>query len=157
VEPLTLSELSLGEGIRTLEVQERSVDQLRARTGMLLAASSLSASFLGAQTIQHESGLGALSAIALVLLIVSVGLCVYLLLGKQGFVFSISGREIYESLFAFQDDAEETRRRLVYWIEAFWTANQAKIENLSRYFLVASIALVLQLIFWAFALASNIS
>src|SRR2546423_8559833 len=55
-----LAELSYDAGLRGLELQERGLEQLRARTGILLAASSLTASFLGAQTIQHESGMSVL-------------------------------------------------------------------------------------------------
>jgi hypothetical protein len=66
-----LAELSYDAGVRALDLQERGLEQLRARTGVLLAASSLTASFLGAQTIQHESGLGVLGGLALVSLAAS--------------------------------------------------------------------------------------
>jgi hypothetical protein len=61
-----LAEMSYDTAIRALDFQERDVEQLRGRTGTLLAASSLTASFLGAQTIQRGSGLGTLGAFALV-------------------------------------------------------------------------------------------
>jgi hypothetical protein len=48
-----LAELSYEAAVRALDLQERAIEQLRARTGTLLAASSLTASFLGAQAIQH--------------------------------------------------------------------------------------------------------
>ena len=40
-----LSELAYAAALRALDVQERGVEQLRARAGMLLAASSITASF----------------------------------------------------------------------------------------------------------------
>lgn len=109
-----LSELSYDAGVRALGAQERAVDQLRAQTGLLLAASSLTASFLGAQTVQNANGLGVLGTLALVSLIASIGLCIYVLLPKEGFVFSLSGAGI-------------------------------------------SVTLMLQLIFWSWALAATIS
>jgi hypothetical protein len=51
-----LAELSYEAAVRALELQERGIEQLRARAGMLLAASSLTGSFVGAQTIQHAGG-----------------------------------------------------------------------------------------------------
>ncbi len=78
-----LAELSYDAGVRALDLQERAVEQLRARTGILLAAASLTASFLGAQTIQHESGLSVLGGLALISLGVSVLLCVYVLLPSR--------------------------------------------------------------------------
>jgi hypothetical protein len=107
-----LAELSYGAGVRALDLQEVGVEQLRARTGTLLA-SSLTASFLGAQTIQHTGGLGTLGALALISLAGSIVLCVYVLLPKRGFVVSVNAATMYETLFEIGEDEQEVRRRLV--------------------------------------------
>ena len=49
----SLAQLSYNAALRALDGQERGLEELRARTGTLLAAASLVASFLGAQTIQR--------------------------------------------------------------------------------------------------------
>jgi hypothetical protein len=157
VATFSLAELSYEAGVRALDLQERAVEQLRARTGTLLAASSLTASFLGAQAIAHSSGLGALGGLALVSLAASIGLCVYVLLPKKEFRFSLNAPQVYEQLYELRDDEEEVRRRLAYWLEEFWQANQGKIDELGRYYLAAAVALGLQLVFWSWSLASNIS
>jgi hypothetical protein len=64
---------------------------------------------------------------------------------------------VYESLYNVSDDADEVHRRLAYWLEEYWQANQAKIDILGRYYFAAAIALVFQLVFWSWALAANIS
>jgi hypothetical protein len=79
-----LGELSYEAAVRALDVQERGVEQLRARTGVLLAASSLTASFLGAQAIQHANGLDPLGALALISLAGSIAASIYVLLPKSG-------------------------------------------------------------------------
>jgi len=155
--PGALTELSYAAGVRALDVQERAVDQLRARTGILLAATSLTASFLGAQTVQHANGLDTLGCLALVSLVLSVGLCTYVLLPKEGFVFSLSAAGMYEKLFEFEDDEDEIRRRLIYWLEEYWQGNQEKIDSLGSYFFAAAVTLLLQLIFWSWALAATIT
>jgi hypothetical protein len=152
-----LAELSYAAGVRALDLQERSVEQLRSRTGTLLAASSLTASFLGGQTIQHTNGVGILGGLALVSLAASIGLCVYVLLPKKGFRFSLNAPHVYERLFEFRDDDDEVKRRLAYWLEEYWQSNQTKIDELGRYYFAATIALMCQLLFWAWALADNIS
>jgi len=152
-----LAELSYEAGVRALDLQERAVEQLRARTGILLAATSLTASFLGAETIQHANGLGTLGALALVSLVSSVGLCIYVLLPKEGFVFSLSATGVYEQLFEFTGDDDEIRRRLIYWLDEYWEKNQTKIDGLGSYFFAAGITLMLQLVFWSWALADTIS
>lgn len=123
----------------------------------MLAAASVTASFLGAQTIQHTGELGTLGALALISLAVSVLACTYVLLPKAGFVFSLNAAAIYETLFPLADDDQEMRRRLAYWLEGFWQANQDKIEPLSRFVFAAAVGLILQFALWSWALADRIS
>ena len=151
-----LLELSYDAAVRTLDLQERAVEQLRSRTGTLLAASSLTASFLGAETIQHQGRLDTLVVLALVALAVSIVSCVYVLLPTEGLVFSISAPATYEALYEFGDDDDEVRRRLIYWLEEYWQANNGIIEDLGRWFAAAALALTLQLLLWLVALARTI-
>ena len=96
-------------------------------------------------------------AAALCSLAVSICLCVYVLLPKQGYVFSLSGQGLYEVAFEYDEDEAELRRRLVYWMEAFWLQNQGKIELLERSYVGAAAALMVQLACWASVLATIIS
>jgi uncharacterized protein HemX len=150
-----LAELSYETAVRALDLQERALGEMRQRTGTLLAASSLTASFLGAQTIQRTSSLGVLGGLALIALAASIGLAVYVLLPKQGFTFSHNAVVAYKNLYD-QDD-EEVRRRLIYWLGELWDHNEQKLEHLNRYYFGAAVMLVLQLVFWTWSLASNIS
>jgi hypothetical protein len=152
-----LAELSYDSAVRALDLQEPAVEQLRARTGTLLAASSLTASFLGAQTIQHAGGLGVLVVLALISLVSSIVLCVYVLLPKRGFVFAMRAPTMYETLYEIGGDEEQVRRRLIYWLDEYWKANQTGIDSLDGYYFRAAVALTLQLVFWSWALAANIS
>ncbi len=108
-----LPELSYQAAIRSLDLQERGVEQLRARTGTLLAASSLTASFLGAQAIQRN-GIGLFGALALASLASSIALCIYVLLPKSDLVFDIEPSKMYESLLDAVADESELRRQLLY-------------------------------------------
>lgn len=132
------------------------MEQLRARTGTLLAASSLTASLLGIQAGQRTGGLGTLGALALLSLASSIGLCVYVLLPKRHLVFSLSAPRMYEELFGLRDD-EELHKRLIYWLEVYWQNNQRQIDSLDRYYLCATISLLLQLVFWSWVLLDAFS
>jgi hypothetical protein len=155
--PATLVELSYAAALRALDLQERGVEQLRGRTGTLLAATSLTASFLGAQSIANTKGLSTLGALALVALATSILTCIYILLPKRGFIFSVSGVRMFESLFEFKDDADEARRHLVYWLEGYYNDNQTRIDRLGRCYAVAALALALQVLLWCVALATTLS
>jgi hypothetical protein len=113
------------EGVVPLEPGDRGVylaALAAARTnGTLLAASSLTASFLGAQAIRRSrESLGTLEIFALISLAASMLLCINVLLPKSGFVFSLSAPRMYESLFEVANDACELHRRLIYWLEDYW-------------------------------------
>jgi hypothetical protein len=151
-----LAPLAYETAVRALDRQERSLEELRARTGTLLAAASLVASFLGAQTIDRTNALGTVEALALVALGVSIGACTYVLLPKEKFVFTLNGIRLYETLYPYRDDDDELHRRLAYWLEGYWRDNQAKIDELARWFFAAALGLVLQLVFWTWALADTI-
>jgi hypothetical protein len=152
-----LAELSYEAAIRALDLQERAVEQLRARTGSLLAASSLTASFFGTQVIRADGRLNPLSGLALISLIGSIGLCVYVLLPKRRLVFGANALRMYESLLRVADDAEEVRRFLIDWHDECWQSNQDEIDELERSYFGAAVALILQLAFWSAALTDMIA
>lgn len=95
--------------------------------------------------------------LGLISLASSMSLCVYVLLPKKGFVFSLNARKLYEELFEYRDDAAETQRRLIYWLDAFRAHNQERINDLGQYFFAAAVALMLQLALWTWTLIDTIS
>lgn len=81
---------------RALDKQERLIDELRSRTGLLLAAASLAASFLGREAFAGHPKSG-LAILALTTFLVAVAASVYVLLPKSGkFIFAMVGAGLYE-------------------------------------------------------------
>ena len=74
--------LAYEAALRGLDKQEGLLEELRTRTGVLLAASSLAASFLGQQAFQNPSPRG-LAITALVAFVVSIATSVFILLPKK--------------------------------------------------------------------------
>jgi len=70
--------LAYEAALRGLDKQEGLLEELRTRTGVLLAASSLAASFLGQRAFQDPSPRG-LAITALVAFVISIGASVYML------------------------------------------------------------------------------
>jgi hypothetical protein len=137
---------------KALEQQEQALTELRARTGTLLTASSLIASFLGGQALARQ-GLSWCIALALVAFGVSVVLCIYVLLPKDGLVFVLDGPATYGALYEVRDDQEEVDRRLAYWLQSFREANHPTVKRLTNSFEVAGFALLIEIGFLALALA----
>ena len=131
----------------SLQQQSTLLDEIRARTGVLLAASSLAASFLGADAFRDPSTLPAL--VALASFVLSIGCSVYVLLPKRDqFVFSPSGRGLYEGLYEFREDLAEVYRRLAYDLDRFWEANDERLARLLNAYRVGALALTVEILAW---------
>jgi hypothetical protein len=93
-----LERLAYEAAQRALDRQERLVDELRSRTGLLLAVASLAASFLGREAFAGDPK-DALAVFALASFLVAVAASVYVLVPKAGkFVFAMVGAGLYEGL-----------------------------------------------------------
>jgi hypothetical protein len=138
--------------LRALADQESALKDLRARTGTVLTAASLIASFLGGQAIARVQ-LTVLVVLGLVAFASCIALCIYVLLPKEGLIFAIDGPQAYEALYALRDDEEEVHRWLTYWIQGFRSNNHAAVKHLTRIFSLAGLALLLEITFFALGLA----
>jgi hypothetical protein len=147
-----LEKTSYDVAVRALNQQEQALTELRARTGTLLTASALIASFLGAQAITRH-GLADWVVLALVAFGVSVALSIYVLLPKDGLIFALDAPETYEALYAIRDDETEMHRRLAYWVQTFREDNHPTVQRLTRAFEAAGIALLFEIAFLALGLA----
>jgi hypothetical protein len=138
--------------LRALAQQEHALTEIRSRTGTLLTASSLIASFLGAQAIARN-GLNVWIVLALVAFGISVVLSIYVLLPKEGLIFALDAPETYEALYTARDDEAEFARRLAYWVQGFRESNHPTIQRLTRTFELASLALLVEIALLAAGLA----
>lgn len=137
-----------------LEQQQRVLEEIRSRTGILLAAASLSASFLGARVFS-DHGSVALSVLALIALVVTLVLGTLVLAPRAQVIFSVSGTVLYEQLLDV-DDCTDQHRYLASWLDKIWEANEPVVRGLTRRFEVAAGALVLQILFWALAIGDTL-
>lgn len=128
---------------------------MRARTGALLAASSLAAAFLGQQAFQ-EPDPGALAVVALAAFVGSVLASVYILYPKQELIFAESGTGLYEGFYTLREDLPEVYRRLAYDLQRFWDSNDRTIVRLTRACAFAAIALVIEILSLAVLLTGNL-
>lgn len=142
-------QLAYEAALRRLDKQESVLNELRARTGILLAASSLAASFLGRHAFGQPAST-AIAVLALLAFVVSIVASIYVLIPKRDqFVFALTGSAVYEELYGFRDQLPEVHRRLAYDLGRFWEANNGEIAKLFRVFFVGAVALVLEVVLLA--------
>jgi hypothetical protein len=139
-----LATIAFAAATRALDKQERVLEELRSRTGVLLAASSLAAAFLGRPALDDSREV--LAAIAIASFAVSIAASVYVLLPKSTFYFALSGQYVFENLYEYRDDTAEIYRRLVYDMQRFWESNDIVMGRLLLAFRVAAAALAVEVL-----------
>jgi hypothetical protein len=122
-----LAQIAYEASLRRLDKQERLLDELRARTGLVLAAASLSVSFLGRPALDADPI--ALAVLALAAFATSIVASLYVLLPKKDLVFALVGSRLFEELYEFEDELREVHRRLTYDLDRFWESNDQKMQR----------------------------
>jgi hypothetical protein len=142
----TYERLAYEAAQRALDKQEWLLEELRSRTGLLLAAASLAASFLGREAFVANPNRG-LALLALAAFLVAVAASVYVVLPKsEKFIFALVGAGLYEGLFEVKDDLAEVYRRLAYELDRFWEANDLEMQKLFRSFRHAAAGLAAEIV-----------
>ncbi len=152
----TLEEITYEAGRHALADQEALVAGIRQRTGTLLAAHALVASFLGGATIRAQ-GLDLLSSVALASLVLGL-LSAAALLAPWKLKFAVDAHDLYRELFP--QAAEEADAETLGWLAAAGFGYQALREEnahvvtrMSRLSGALGVLMVLQTLAWLTALA----
>jgi hypothetical protein len=153
----TPEEIVYDAGRQALADQEALVAGIRQRTGVLVAAHALVASFFGATTLRAD-GLGAWSWIALTSLLVGLVVAA-VLLAPWRLRFALDAHVLYRRLYEEPSPAA-TSDTPVWLTAAGFAYQQARDENglrvraMSTLSAVLSAAMVLQTFAWVVQLAS---
>lgn len=152
----TLEEATYEAGRSALSEQESFVAGLRQRTGTLLAAHALVASFLGATTVQ-EQGLRTLGWVALVALVLGLGAAA-VLLAPWKLKFAVDAHSLYDDLYpqAVAEAEAETLGWLAsagYLYQDLRKGNAQRIKLMSRLSGVLAVLMVAQTLAWLAGLA----
>jgi hypothetical protein len=139
-----LEQIAYDNAIRALDKQEKLLEELRARTGVLLAAASLAASLLGSRAFDGSHAVPLL-VVALAAFALSFGASLFVLL-PRAFVFDLEGPIVYERLYEFRHDTAEIHRRLAYQLQRFWESNNALLSPVDRAFRVAASTLAVEVL-----------
>jgi hypothetical protein len=153
-----LEEIVYEAGRDALADQEALVAGIRQRTGTLLAAHALVASFLGAATIR-ETGLDAWGWIAISLLVVGL-VAAGVLLAPWRLAFSVDARGLYRHLY--EEAAAEADTGTLGWLASggylyqdLRERNETRVTWMSRISGALGGLMVLQTLAWLAGLAIN--
>lgn len=151
----TLEEIAFEAGRDALADQDRVVTGIRQRTGTLLAAHALVASFLGATTVKSK-GLHGFSWAALIALVVGLVISA-VLLSNWKLRFAIDAPDFYAELY--DEAVSESDSGTLGWLvsAAFGyhnlrRANASRVRVMGVLLTILGVLMVLQTIFWLVAL-----
>jgi hypothetical protein len=154
VETRDLAELGYDLSRQALQQQEAALDELRSRTGTLLTANALVASFLGSRAL-ISGGTDWLDVLGLVAAVASIVGSVYVLLPKRNLRFVLDGASVYEYFVEADSDLPEAHRAIAYWNRYVCDANQTSIDRIVRWFRWACVMLIAAVVLWSSSLALN--
>lgn len=135
--------------IRNAARDEAALDELRQRTGTLMAAAAIATSFLGAAAAQPSS-IGVVGLLALIVFAIVEFMCICILLPRWGWGFLPSPAGVIHDYVEAQSPASlpETHRGLAREMSDRNSQNRAKLTTLYRAYGLASILLVVEVAAW---------
>lgn len=146
----------LAEARRAISVQVAALDELRARTGLLLAAASLSGSFLGAAAADSGAKLGFVGGVAVISFALGVGSCIRVLWPKnKGWTFVNSPSQLIADWVTIQRPEQSMQLFLAEKIEGHFKKNKGRLDRLYEWFQVAAISVGASVILGSVQLAMN--
>jgi hypothetical protein len=144
--------LALDEAIRAIEGQRESLDELRARAGILLSAALLVGALLGGPASQ-TTGLSFVAAAA-VLLVLAVAVSLLVLRPTGGWKFSLGTKALLKDYIESDKPATipELHRSLAWHMDDDYMENQRRLKWFYRLFIGASILVAGETIMWLVAI-----
>jgi len=138
--------LAFDEAQRSLTRQEESLDELRSRTGTLVAAAAVAVSFLGASAA--SGGFSLAGQLGILAFIALSTLAVVILLPFHGWVFDNKVGELFSTYIEADDPADivEMHRDLALHHAKHIADNEILLNRLYWAFRVAAGLLVLQIV-----------
>jgi hypothetical protein len=140
-----LASLAFALSEKRLDRQGARLDELRARTGVLLAASLVAISFLGREALERPNR-AVLVSVAIGAFAVATAAVVYVVMPRATLVSSLHGSAVYEQFHETATDLEEVHRRLAYDLDAFCDTNDRQLSRLVRAFAIVAAALGVELV-----------
>jgi hypothetical protein len=149
--PPTLEELVYTAAQRALDQQSTALSDLRTRTSTLVAAATLSASFLGAAAIGRNAPVWAV-VLAMAAFLLTGVLAGWVLWPAQ-VLFALDADEMHETLYPHREHPKTYLLEAAYGLRSTYLENETVIERRELVFRLALASLGVETVLWALALA----
>ena len=148
-------ELAFEEAGRALDAQERAVNELRSRAGVLIAAAAITTSFFGSRAIAGDE-LSAWVWVAVVAFMIVGGCVLTVLWPRTDWSFNASAADIIADYIEPEPvEFPRVQRDLALHRSAAYDGNARQLGRLFQVFRVGLIVLVFEVAAWLVALAER--
>lgn len=149
-------QLALEQVLRGLTLQQGSLDNLRARAGTLVAASSLVSSFFGTSVLAApHQGQAVLAMVVLAFIaLVAVIIATVVIIWPYDWKWGIDGHRLLSDYIVGEKPSSLNAMRydLTYHIEQDLVENEGNLGRLWKALRISVVAIALQVMFWSIAL-----
>jgi hypothetical protein len=130
----------LAEARRAISVQVGQLDELRSRTGLLLAAAALSGSFLGSTAASGGISLDFWGGVAVIAFTVGVASCMVVLWPPKddAWTFVTGPKQLIKDWVKNEQSGLSMQLFLAECLEDHYDANAERLKGLYRWFQVAA-------------------
>ncbi len=141
------------ESVRSLDMQSASLDEIRSRTGVLLAATSVSAAFLGASALEHH-GFSTVNLLAALGFIIVILLSLWVLSPADDWEFAYNAQVLDEHYVEKDVSITNMYRSMAKGYAASTKLNGIRLKWRFRLFRFACVALGLDILLWLLGIRS---
>ena len=142
---LSISRLRYQEAVRGIDNQRGALRELRARTGMLITAATISSSFLGSTAATGHPGFPVRFLWGIIPFGISIGLALIMLMPWPGWYFMLRGK----TFKAYTGEPEwKITSALAGILDKNIDSNQKRLDLMSICFAASAIALLVSIIAW---------
>jgi hypothetical protein len=140
--------LAYDESIRGLNMQSTAVDELRSRTGVLIAAATVASAFLGSVALARHSATYWANILGLLAFVAVIGFSLGVLWPSEDWEFVYDPEILDDDYFAQDVEATEMCRAMSLGNASSHRRNQSQLNGRFRMLRLASVALLLDVLLW---------
>lgn len=142
------------ESTRALDRQQAVVESLRTRAGVLIAAASVATTFLGRRAVDSNAAWTCLDWYAVGCFVGVAVLSLFILAPRRGWFYTHNIDLLCERYDHHQEWSTlgGMHRRLADANQSNWEDNKTKLSQMQVAFVIASLLLVAEVVFWLMSL-----
>jgi hypothetical protein len=143
-----LAKMVLDEAVRGLDMQSETLNELRGRTGVLIAAATVASALLGATALERHPVTYGVNLAALCVFGVVIFFCLCALWPSDEWAFVYNAKTLDETYFEKRVDSTQACRSMALGHAKHRESNKRKLKWRFWFFRIACVSLTANVVLW---------